>query len=124
MEALSRKKIKAGKIQFQAPKKERFKVDQAIVEVAMGQVLDIEIECNNGFSVFVPFPGIFNQVAGSDQVFNATPVPKSKDTWQVSIERLNRANPHPEKDFAYGIYIKEDDDFAVAASPPRMNINP
>jgi|GEM_PF-5120832 len=131
MEPSSQKVVKAKATKYQPAEKDYFKTDQDTVSIDVNQSLIIKIECDEGFSVFIPFGGIFHPGVLGDQVFNAELISPAnpeivgqKDLWQVSIQRLNQPNPHPEKTFAYCIYIKGHDDFAVAASPPKMNVNP
>ena len=126
------KRVKANRRPDPTSKKEVFLVEnEPVVEVLMGETLDIDLDCEGGFTVFIPYAGLFEPVDGSDQIFEASEIspPDVSETidnklWRVSITRKKKANPYQKKVFPYCIYAPELDNFAVANSPPKMNLYP
>jgi hypothetical protein len=131
MKTQGHKKVKAKKKNYQAKKEDVFKIDDnQIIDVKKGESLDIELDSEGGFTVFIPFAGLFEPVGNSDQIFEAFEVnPIDVDEtithklWRVRLQRKNEDNPG-RKNFAYCIYSHELDNFAVASSPPKMNLDP
>lgn len=126
MEDKGHKKIKTEKVRYQTEEELVHKVKVSPQTIKPGEVVDIDIDCPDGFSVFIPFPMFFG-----DQVFDAVPVPPKDITqpakdkwWRVQLTRTNLPNPNANKELAYCIYMKDLDNFAVASSPPKMNLNP
>jgi len=123
------KKIKAKfKAGYTPGKPENvFLVEDSPVLVEPGDTVDIFFECTNGFSVLIPYAFFFN-----GNYFPATkqpswaPKPSSpkKVVWGVRLIRSQMENPHPDKEMAYCIYSNDLDNFAVASSPPKMDLKP
>ncbi len=104
-----------------------FKVDQSPITVKPGEIVDILMDCNNGFSVFIPYPSFFG-----DYVFKATEQPiwapnsstADKKWWGVRLERTNLENQNSKKELPYCIYSNDLNNFAVGNSPPTMILDP
>ncbi len=133
MEGRSHRSIKPELTDYLPVTKETvFRVSKdGVVDIKMGESLDIDIDCQDGFTVFIPYAGLFHPVDGSDQIFEASEIFPSdisgkvlRKLWRVTLTRKNQANPYANKKFAYCIYSPELDNFAVASSPPKMNLNP
>ena len=123
------KKIKAKFKEGYKPKNPEnvYEVEISPITVAPGDPVEILIDCQKGFSVMIPYAGFFG-----GNFFDAKPnpswAPKSPapvdQWWGVRLERTMLNNPHSDKKMAYCIYSKDLDNFAVANSPPKMDLNP
>ena len=133
MEGKSHKRIQPELTDYLPVTKETvFRVSKdGVVDIMMGESLNIDIDCQEGFTVFIPYAGLFHAVDGSDQIFEASEISPPdisgkilRKLWRVTLIRKNQVNPYAKKKFAYCIYSPELDNFAVASSPPKMNLNP
>ncbi len=146
MSAKKPKKIKPKKItNYAHPKGEPvFQITDSPIEVAPGDTVDILIPGPRGFTVYLPIGEHFNA-----QIFEAIENPEwaqaemeaasgsgteGEDVkfWGVRMIRTSKkfdsgeVDPQgkPIRDFPYCIYSKELKNFAVANSPPKMELDP
>lgn len=89
-----------------------FVVKPGVIEAEEGDRLVFEYDGALGGSLFFPVPGIFAQ-----QVIDLVP----GKPWRAEVLVGYVAY---QTRFAYAVYSRDADDFAVANSPPRMIINP
>ena len=93
-----------------------YRVPREPVTLYKGQDVVFEYGGRAGATLFFPVPGVF-----SCRAVDLEPiVPGAPETaWST---RLTVRRDAPVGEFSYAIYARDVDDFAVAASPPRMNI--
>jgi hypothetical protein len=103
-----------------------FKMTQPEVIVGPGETFDITIDCQMGFSVYLPYPGFF-----AKQEWEAQPVPPEDISgapkhqwWRVRLTRNKGDNYSSIRKMAYCVYSKDLDNFAVGNSPPKMTLEP
>jgi hypothetical protein len=89
-----------------------FVVTPGVIEAEEGDLLVFEYDGVLGGALFFPVPGIFAQ-----QVVDMVP----GKPWRAEV-RVGHVEYQVR--FAYAVYSRDVDDFAVANSPPRMIINP
>ena len=123
------KKIKAKYKPKYFPKNPEnvFQVDKSPMLVEPGDTVDIYFECTNGFSVLIPFAGFFggNYFPATKQPSWAPqPTNPKMAVWGVRLVRTQLNNPNTKTEMAYCIYSNDLDNFAVASSPPKMDLKP
>ncbi len=140
------KKIKPKQIPgYTHPKGEPvLQITDPPIEVAPGDIVDILIPGPKGFTVYLPIGEHFNA-----QIFEAVENPEwaqegmeeasgsvsggnVENFWGVRMTRISKkfdsgevtSDGKPIRDFPYCIYSKELKNFAVANSPPKMELKP
>ena len=137
-----------GKTSYSGKEEKVFQVDKPQIKVEPNETVDILIPGKKGFTVFLPYAGVFNaqvfeavknpyweeekedakmQAASGeiDSGESATAVEPTKgDVWGVRMTRIVKADDFSPKKMAYCIYSKELDNFAVGNSPPTMKLEP
>jgi hypothetical protein len=89
-----------------------FVVTPGVIEAKGGDLLVFEYAGTRGATLFFPLPGIF-----AERVVEMAP----GRPWRAEVQVGNVAS---RVRFAYAVYSRDADDFAVANSPPRMIIDP
>ena len=127
MEDQGHVEVRANKESYMPEESEEvFKMTQPEVNVGPGETFDITIDCQMGFSVYLPYPGFF-----AKQEWEAQPVPQGETTgppayqwWRVRMTRNKGKNYSAIRKMAYCVYSKDLDNFAVGNSPPKMTLEP
>jgi len=141
-------KFAEGKTKYSGKEEKVFQVDEPQIDVAPDETVDILIPGKEGFTVFLPYAGVFNaqvfeavknpywaadtedakmQAASGeiDSGESATVVKATKeDVWGVRMTRIVKEDQSPIKEMPYCIYSKELNNFAVGNSPPTMKLDP
>ena len=90
------------------------RVDPPILHVRPEQQVTFAYEGEAGASLFIPFAGVFE-----DRVFDFI-----LDDGRFSLTlQVAKTPPREVREFAYGLYSRDLDDFAIGNSPPRMIID-
>ncbi|MEN8007790.1 MAG: hypothetical protein ABFS42_12295 [Candidatus Krumholzibacteriota bacterium] len=132
--------------------KKVYKVDVSPQQVEAGETVEILINCEKGFSVYIPYEGVFNaQVfeaeknplwavdedekktkaelqaasgSGDSDAEGATLEASKETLWGVRMTRIAKENESPVDEMPYCIHSKDLNNFAVANSPPVMGLKP
>ncbi len=153
---MSKKQIKPKHETTFSPKplNDVYHVATSPTTVEAGETLEILIPGKKGFTVYIPYAGVFNaQVfeaeenptwaieenpadpkdkaqmeaasGGAESSDDGTAVQAAKETvWGVRMTRIAKENKAPVKFMPYCIYSKEFNTFAVGNSPPTMKVQP
>ena len=100
-----------------------YKVSPTPVTVPPGATLEIVMQCQTGFTVFLPYPHFFGAQI-FEAALDASRSSGKQKVWVARMTRNNAPNGTPVQTMAYCVYSKDRDNFVVAGSPPKMNLQP
>ncbi|MBU2502329.1 hypothetical protein KJ682_13435 [bacterium] len=92
-----------------------YQVQPPEVHVQPGQTINFRYVGEAGATLFIPISGVFPQ-----RVYDFT-----RETTGFSLSvTVGKKVPAGVSSFAFGLYSRDKDDFAIGNSPPRMIIDP